>query len=150
MRSQGALEGRRYGRRWGEVGDAGGCGARARRHVPTSGGCRRGAGGEGWESHRVGPLRELFHVRLASRCGSSAGGNAEPRVRQRVMACHHCVPQRAAYEGVGATGCHGSGTDTRIVSVLTCEKIFAEAQACTDAELYCRELCWTRPCCEPC
>ena len=60
------------------------------------------------------------------------------------------VPQRAAYEGVGATGCHGSAADTRIVSVLTCEKIFAEAQARTDAELHCRELCWTRPCCDPC
>ena len=102
------------------MGDAGGCGARARRHVPTSGGCRRGAGGEVWVYHRVGPLRELFHVRLASGCDFSAGGNAEPRLRQRVMAFHHCVPQRAEYEGVGAAGCHGSATDTRIVSVLTC------------------------------
>ena len=41
-------------------------------------------------------------------------------------------------------------THVYIVSVLTCEKIFAEAQACTDAELYYRELCWTRPRCEPC
>ena len=149
------MEGRRHSRGWGEVGDAGGCRARARRHVPASGGCRRGAGGKGWESYRVGPLRELFDVRLfdvriASGCDSSAGGNAEPSLRQRVIACHHCVPQRAAYVGVGAAGCHGSAADTRIVSVLTCEKIFAEAQACTDAELYCRELCWTRPCCEPC
>ena len=77
MRSQGAMEGRRHGRGWCEVEHAGGCGARARRHVPTSRGCRRGAGGEGWESHRVGPLRELFHVRLASGCDSSAGGNAD-------------------------------------------------------------------------
>ena len=60
------MEGRRHGRGWGDVGDARGCGARARRHVPTSGGCKRGAGGEGWESHRVGPLRELFHVRVAA------------------------------------------------------------------------------------
>ena len=144
------MEGRRHGRGWGGVGDAGGCGACACRHVPTSGGCRRGAGGEGWESHRVVPLRELFNVRFANRCNSSMGGDAEPRLRQRVMACHHCVPQRAAYEGGGAAGCHGSAADTRIVSVLTYEKIFAEALACTDAELYCRELCWTRPCCEPC
>ena len=144
------MEGRRHGRGMGGVGDAGGCGARARRHVPTSGGCRRGVGGEGWESHRVGPLRDLFHVRLASGCDSSAGGNAEPRLRQCVMACHHCVPQRAVYEGVGATGCHGSAAETRIVSVSTCEKIFTEAQACSDAELYCRELCRTRPCCKPC
>ena len=79
------------------------------------------------------PLRELFHVRLAGGCDSSAGGNAEPRLRQRVMACHRCVPQRA-YEGVGATGCHGSAADTRIVSVLTCGEIFTEAQACTDTE----------------
>ena len=144
------MEGRRHGRGGGGVGDAGGYGARARRHVPTSGERRLGAGGEGWESHRVGPLWELFHVRVAGGCDSSAGGKAEPRLRQRVMACHHCVPQRAAYEGVGATGCHASAADTRIVSVLTCEKIFAEAQACTDAELYCRELYLTRPCCEPC
>ena len=116
------MEGRRHGRGGGGVGDAGGCGARARRHVPTSGGCRRGAGGERLESHRGGPLRELFHVRLASSCDSSAGGNAEPRLRQRAMACDHCVPKRAAYEGVGATGCHGSAADTRIVSILTCEK----------------------------
>ena len=141
---------RRHGRGWGGVGDAGGCSARARRHVPTSGGCRRVASGEGWESHRVGPLRELFHVRLASGCDSSAGGDAEPRLRQRVMACHHCVPHCTAYEGVGSAGCPGSAADTRIVSVLTCKKIFAEAQACTDAELNCRELCWTRPCSEPC
>ena len=60
------MEGRRHGRGWGKGGDAGGCGARARRHVPSSGGCRRGAGGEGRESQSVGPLRELFHVRLAS------------------------------------------------------------------------------------
>ena len=117
---------------------------------PPAEGAGGGAGGEGWETHCVGPLRELFHVRLASGCNSSAGGNAEPHLRQRVMACHHCVPQLAAYEAVGATGCHGSAADTRIVSVTTCNKIFAEAQACTDAELYCRELCWTRPCCEPC
>ena len=73
---------------------------------------------------------------LAGGCASSAGGNVEPRLRQRVMANHHCVPQRAACEGVGATGCHGSAAETRIVSVLACEEIFAEAQACTDAELY--------------
>ena len=73
---------------------------------------------------------------LAGGCASSAGGNVEPRLRQRVMANHHCVPQRAACEGVGATGCHGSAADTRIVSVLACDEIFAEAQACTDAELY--------------
>ena len=143
------MEGGRHGRGGGGVGAAGGCGAHARRHVPTSGVRRRGAGAEGRESHRTGPLREQFHVRLAGSCNSSAGGNAEPRLRKRVMACHHCVPQRAAYEGVGVTGCHGSA-DTHIVSVLTCEKIFTDAQACTDAELYCRELCWTRPCCEPC
>ena len=117
------MEGRRHSRGWGEVGDAGGCSARARRHVPTSGGCIRGAGGERCESH---------HVRLASGCDSSAGGNAEPHLRQRVMACHHCVPQRAAYDGVGAAGCHGSAADTRIVSRLNCEKFYAEAQACTD------------------
>ena len=90
--------------------------------------------GEGWESHRAGPLRELFHVRLAGGRDSSAGGNAEPRLRQCVMACHHCVPQRAAYEGVGATGCHETAADTRIVFVLTCAEIFAEAQACTEAD----------------
>ena len=123
--------------------------------MPSSGGRRRGAGGEGWESHRAGPRRALFHVRLAGGCSSSAGANAELRLRQRVVACHHCVPQRAAYEGVGATGCHGLAADTRIVcpscvTVLTCGKIFAEAQARSDAGLYCRELCRTRPCCEPC
>ena len=101
------MEGRRHGRGGGGVGDAGGCGAHARRHVPTRGGCRRGAGGEGWESYREVPLQELFRVRLASGCESSAGANAEPRLRQRVMASHHCVPQRAAHEGVGATGRHG-------------------------------------------
>ena len=62
------MEGIRHGRGGGGVGDAGGCGACAHRHVATSGGRRRGAGGEGWESHRMGPLRELFHVRLASCC----------------------------------------------------------------------------------
>ena len=86
----------------------------------------------------------------AGGCDSSAGSNAEPRLRQRVMGCHHCVPQRAAHERAGATGRHGSAADTRIDSVLTCEEIFAEAHACTDSELYCRELCRTRPCCEPC
>ena len=85
------MEGRRHGRGWGEVGDARGCGARARRHVPTSGGCRRGAGGEGWESHRVGPLRELFHVRLASGCDSSAGGNALWRA---TTVCHSAPHMR--------------------------------------------------------
>ena len=133
--------GKRHGRGGGGVGDTGGFEARARWYVPTSGGCRWGVCGDGEESHRVGPLREVFYVRLASGCDSSAGGNAEPCLRQRVMACHCCVPQRAAYEGVGATGCHGLAAYTRIVSVLTCENIFAEAQACTDAELYCRELC---------
>ena len=64
VRSLGALEGRRHGRGSGGVGDAGGCGARAPRHVSTSGGRRRGAGGEGWVSQRAGPLRELFHMRL--------------------------------------------------------------------------------------
>ena len=137
------MDGRRHGRGRGGVGDAWGCRARARRHVPTIGGRRRWAGGEGGESYRAGPLRELFHVRLAGGCNSSVDGNAEPRLRQRVMASHHCVPQRTTYEGVGATGCHESAADTRIVSVLTCEEIFAEAQGCTDAELYCRELCWT-------
>ena len=37
------MEGRRHGRGGGAVGDAGGCGARARRHVPTSRGRRRRA-----------------------------------------------------------------------------------------------------------
>ena len=144
------MEGEKHGRGVGGVGDAGGCRARARWHVPTSGGRRRGAEGAGWESHPAGPLRDLFPVRLAVGCNSSAGGNVEPRLRQRVMACHHCVPQRAAYEGVGATGCHGSAADTRIVSGLTCKEIFAKAQTCTDAELHNRDLCWTRPCSEPC
>ena len=44
------MEGRRHGRGGGGVGDAWGCEARARRQVPTSGGRRRGAGGEDWES----------------------------------------------------------------------------------------------------
>ena len=94
------MEVRMYGRGGGGVRDAEGCRARASRHVLTSGCRRRGAVGEGWESRRAGSLRELFHVRLAGGCGSSAGGNAEPRFRQRVMACHHCVPQRAAHEWV--------------------------------------------------
>ena len=46
---------------------------------PPAEGAGGGAVGEGWGSHRVGPLRELFHVRLAGGCDSSAGGNAEPR-----------------------------------------------------------------------
>ena len=71
-----------------------GCGACTRRNAPSSRGRRQGAGGEGWESHCAGLLRELFHVR-------AAGGNAEPRTRQRIMASHHCVPQRATDEGVG-------------------------------------------------
>ena len=37
MRPLGAMEGRRHGRGWDGVGDAGGCRARARRHVSTSG-----------------------------------------------------------------------------------------------------------------
>ena len=32
--------------------------------VDGAGGGRVRSSGEGWESHRVGPLRELFHVRL--------------------------------------------------------------------------------------
>ena len=114
------MEGRRHGRDGRGVGDVEGWRARARRHVPTSGRHRRGAGGEGWESHRAGTLREQFHVQLVGGCDSSAGGNAEPRLGQLVMACHHCVPQHAAYEGVGATGCHGSAAYTRVVSILTC------------------------------
>ena len=78
----------------------------ARRPVPTSGGRRRGVGGEGWESRRAGTLRELFRVRLSGGCNSFADGNAEPHLHQRIMASHHCVPQRAAAEGVGAPGCH--------------------------------------------
>ena len=107
VRSLGAMDGRRHGRGRGGAGD-GVREPRSPRHVPTSGGRRRGAGGEGWKSRRAGPLRELFHVRLAGGCNSFAGGNAGPHLRQRVMASHHCVPQRAAYEGVGATGCNGS------------------------------------------
>ena len=97
------MEGRRHSRGCGGVGDAGGCGAHARRHVPTSGGRRRGEGREGWESHRAGPLQELFYLLLAGGCNSSAGGNAEHRLRTRVMSSHRCLAQRAAYEGVGAT-----------------------------------------------
>ena len=55
------------------------------------------------------------------------------RSHASVNASHNCVPQRAVYEKLAATGCHGSAADTRIVSVLTCEEIFAEAQACTEA-----------------
>ena len=120
---------------------------------PPAEGTARGAGGEAWESHRAGTLRELFHVWLAGGYNSSAGGNPdplEPRLGQCIMASHHCVAQRAADEGVGVPGCHGSAADTRIGSVFTCEEIFAEAQACTDADLYCHELRWTRPCCESC
>ena len=111
-----------------------------------------------------GRVRRAGNPIARGRCGSSftCGSRVAaipPRAAMRshasvndnhARACHHCVPQRAAYEGVGATGCHGSAADTHIVSVLTCNKIFTDAQACTDAELYCRELCWTRPCCEPC
>ena len=91
------MEGRRHGRGWGEVGDAGGCGARARWHVPASGGCRRGAGGKGWESHRVGPLRELFHVRLASgRRGVEGFMHGGFLVRtHRYHVCRRCDSQTA-------------------------------------------------------
>ena len=44
------MKGRRHGRGGAGVGSAGGCRARARRHMPTSGGRRWGAVGEGWES----------------------------------------------------------------------------------------------------
>ena len=57
--------------------DAGGCRARVRRHVTTSG-VQVGRAGS--------PLRELFHVRLAGGCDSAAGGDEEPRLRQRIMA----------------------------------------------------------------
>ena len=66
MRSVGAMEGRRHGRGGGGVGDAGGCGARARWHVPTGGGSRRGAGGESWESHRARCLRVTHDVQRKS------------------------------------------------------------------------------------
>ena len=59
------MEGRRHGQGGGGVGDAGVCGVRVRRHGPTSGGRGRAVGGEGWESHCAGPLREVFHMRLA-------------------------------------------------------------------------------------
>ena len=81
-------------------------GARVRRHMPTSGGRSQGVVGEGWEALCAAPLRELFHMRLAGGCDSAAGGNAEPRLRQRIMASHHSVPQRAADEGDGPPGCH--------------------------------------------
>ena len=68
----------RYGRGRAGVGDAGGCGAPARRHVPTSGGRKQEAGGGDRDSHFAGPLQALFHVRRAGRCVSAAGGNAEP------------------------------------------------------------------------
>ena len=54
-----------------------------------------GARGEGWESHCAGPLRELFHVRLAGGLNSSAGGNSEPYLRQRIIASHLCEPKHA-------------------------------------------------------
>ena len=76
------MEGRRHGRGWGGVRDAGGCGGRTRRHVPTSGGCRRGAGGEGWESH------------LAGRCGS----------------CFTCGSRVAAIPPRAAMRSHASGS----------------------------------------
>ena len=139
------MEGTRHGRGGGGVGDAGGCGARSRRHVPTSGGRRRGVGGEGWESHCAGPLREMFHMRLAGGWGSAAGGDAEPRLRQRIMASHHSAPQMREWVPPAAIDLPQTHA-----SSLSCEEIFAEAQACTDTELFCRELRWIRPCCEPC
>ena len=75
------MEGRRHGRGGGGVGDAGGCGALASRHVPTSGGRRRGAGGEGWESH------------LAGRCGScfTCGSQVDAIPPQAAMRSHASV-----------------------------------------------------------
>ena len=99
------MEGRRRNRGGGGVGAAGGGRARARRYVPTCGGRRPGAVGKGWEAHCTRTLRELFHVQLTGGCDSAAGGDAEPRLRQRIMASHHSEPRRAADEGVGATGC---------------------------------------------
>ena len=107
------MDGRTYGRGGGGLRYAGGCEACVRRHVPTSGGRRSAADGEGWKSHCAGPLRELFHVRLAGGCDSAAGSDAEQRLNQRMashlwqrMASHHSVAPRAADEGVGAPGCH--------------------------------------------
>ena len=61
VRSLGAMEGRWHSRGGGGVGDAGSCAPRVRRHVPTSGGRRRGAGGEGWESQRVAHMLSPTH-----------------------------------------------------------------------------------------
>ena len=86
VRSLGATEGRRHGRGGGGRGAAGGREAGARRHLPTSGGRRRRADGEGWESHCAGPLRELCRMQLAGGCDSAAGGgDAEQRSSRALL-----------------------------------------------------------------
>ena len=134
------MEGKGHCRVGGGVGDAGGGGVYSRRHVPTSGMRRRGAVREGREAVCAGPLPALFHMRLTGGCVSAAGGNAEPRFRQCIVASHHSMPQRTADRGV----------DAPRISVLTSKEIFPKAYACADADLYRRKLRRARQCCEPC
>ena len=125
------MEGRRHGRGGGGVGAARGGGARTRMHVHTCGGRKRGAFEEGWETHCTGPLWELFHMWLTGRCESAAGGNAEPRLRFRIVASNHSAPQMREWVPPAVIDL----PQTHSVCVLACEEIFLEAQACADAEL---------------
>ena len=52
---------------------------------------QRAQTGVGWGGLRGllrGPLQELFQMRLAGGYDSATGGNAEPRLRQHIMASH--------------------------------------------------------------
>ena len=89
----------------------------ARRHVPNSGGRRRGAGGDGLESHHAGRLRELFHMyiwlssrvavipsRAAMRSHASVNAiwrantvcHSAPQMRERVPPADIDLPQTHA------------------------------------------------------
>ena len=73
-------------------------------HVPTCGKRRRGAVEEGRDNRCAVSVRELFHMRLTGGCNSAVGRKAEPRLSQRFVASHRCVPHRTAHEEVGAPG----------------------------------------------
>ena len=148
VRILGAMKGRRHGRCRGVVGDAGGCEARVCRHLPTSRGCRRGWGGLGVPS-RGAAAGAVSHAAL--------GWLQFPRGRQcgatPLSTRYGEPPVCATARHIWGSGCHrlpwiGRRHTHRLR--LDLRRVFVEVQACTDAELYCRQLCWTRPCCEPC
>ena len=138
------MDGRRHGRGGGGVGDAGGCRARAHRHV-------RGAGEDGWDTLCKGLLWNSGAAARAA-CGwLQFLRGRQPRASP--PSTHYGEPPLCATpHRRRGSGCPRLPWICRrhIVSVLTCEEIFAEAHACTDAELYCRELRWTTPCCQSC